>query len=254
MNLLPTTQVVLEQVQSTTGRPVEIVVDAEQEHLARMTRARDGAAAHLLRTNPTMGYPNYLIVYECGFVLRQYGPPPEDRVDFAPTATGRTEMERLVKRAGQTARLPEAAIPMLVDQFFTGLLVQLRSLPIGMRIDTWIEREFPELLDLQREAVARQQSDNLSVLNPKVKQFAPKAAYDPNATMNAAYAVFCDRLFGNAGYVIPWRSAGYDKAGRRLLDVMDSVPDDGASDRRLVDAWAEQLGLAGWYQWVPLRA
>ena len=44
-------------------------------------------------------------------------------------------MERLVERAGQTARLPDAVIPMLVDQFFTGLLVQLRPPPIGMRID-----------------------------------------------------------------------------------------------------------------------
>jgi len=253
MNLLLATEVVLQRVQSTTGRPVEIVEDAEQQHLARMTRARDGATTHLLRTNPTMGDPNYLIVYECGFVLRQFDVPTDNRVDFAPTGEGRREMERLVKRAGQTARLPEAAIPMLVDKFFTGLLVQLRSLPIGMRIDTWIRREFPDLLELQREAAARQQSDNLSVLKPEVKQFAPKGAYDPNATMNAAHAVFCDRVFGNAGYVIPWRSAGYDKAGRKLLDLMDSVPADPASDRKLVDAWAEQLGLDGWYQWVPMR-
>jgi len=186
MKLMATTETILERIREVTGTSVEIVEDAEQDHLARMTRARDGADRHLLRTNPTMGDPNYLIVYECGFILRQFEPPPDRRIDFAPTTSGREEMERLVKRAGQTARLPDTVIPMLVDQFFTGLLVQLRSLPIGMRIDIWIEKKFPDLLELQREAVARQQSDNLSVLKPEVKQFAPKAAYDPNATMNAA--------------------------------------------------------------------
>jgi len=72
---------------------------------------------------------------ECRFVLRPLDVRPDDRVDFAPTREGRQEMERLVERAGQTARLPDAVIPMLVDQFFTGLLVQLRPPPIGMRID-----------------------------------------------------------------------------------------------------------------------
>ncbi len=122
-----------------------------------------------------------------------------------------------------------------------------------MRIDGWIHRTYPDLDGLQREAVARQQKDNLSVLRPEIKAIAPKQIYDANASMNAAYAVFCDRVFGKAGHAVPYRSAGYEKRGRRLLDFMESIPDEPSSDGTLVDAWADELGLSGWYQWIELR-
>jgi len=36
-------------------------------------------------------------------------------------------------------KLPEAAVERMTDQFLNGLLTQLRSYPIGMRIDRWIK-------------------------------------------------------------------------------------------------------------------
>jgi hypothetical protein len=254
MKLLADTQAILQRVEEVTGIPVEIIQDADQPHLARVTRARAGIPAHILRVNPTLGAPDYLIAYQCGFLLRLYDTPIEGRRDFAGTAEGRTEVERLVKRAGQTVRLPNAVLPQLVEQFLTGILFQVRSYPIGMRIDAWIHETYPALDSVQREGVTRQQKDNSSVLRPDVKRIAPKPIYDANATMNAAYAIFCDRVFGKAGYSIPYRSAGYEKRGRALLDIWESVPDDPEHDRVLVDAWATELGLAGWYQWVPLQS
>src|SRR5215208_5086214 len=101
MNLLPDTQAILYRVEEVTGTPVEIIQDADQPHLARITRAKAGIPAHILRVNPTLGAPDYLIAYECGFLLRLYDTPLEERRDFAATAEGRAEVERLVKRAGQ---------------------------------------------------------------------------------------------------------------------------------------------------------
>jgi hypothetical protein len=253
MNLRPETQEILRRVEDVTGIPVEIIQDTHQPHLARITRARRGVPTHILRVNPTLGDPDYLIVYECGFILRQYDDLPDERREFAGTAEGRTEVERLFRRSGQTAQLPDTARTQLVQQLLDGILTQLRSYPIGMRIDGWIHDYFPDLDPLQRDAVARQQTDNLSTLRPELKAFAPKPVYDANISMNAAYAIFCDRVFGKAGYAIPYRSAGFEKRGRALLDIMESIPNDAASDRALVDAWANELGLSGWYQWVPLQ-
>ena len=88
MELRPETQDVLSQVEELTKTPVDIIEDAEQPHLARITRAHGGASSHLLRVNPTLGAPDYLIVYECGFILRQYQLPPEQRREFGGTAQG----------------------------------------------------------------------------------------------------------------------------------------------------------------------
>ena len=253
MNLRPETRGILHRVEELTGTPVDVIEDAGQPQLARITRARAGSAVHALRVNPTLGDPDYLIVYQCGFILRLYETPPDERREFAGAAQGRAEVERLVRRAGQTARLPEAATAQLAQQLLDGILTQLRSYPIGIRIDRWIHQLFPGLDALQRIAVQRQQEENRAALRPEVKRFAPKPIFDANVSMNAAYAIFCDRLFGKAGYAVPYRSAGHEKRGRLLLDILDSVPDEPVSDRTLVDTWAVELRLSGWYEWIALE-
>lgn len=253
MDLQSETREILKSVEDATGKAVEIVEDAAQPHLARVTPARGGEGRHLLRVNPALGEPDYLIAYECGFLLRLYKLAADDRREFAGTEHGRSEVERMVRQAGQLARLPEQAKAQLAGQFLDGVFTQLRSYPVGMRVDLWIKEAYPALAPLQLEAVKRQQADNLQALRPEIRALAPKVIYDANASMNAAYAIFCDREFGKAGYAIPYRSAGFEKRGRALLELLATIPDDPASDRALVDGWAEQLGLDGWYQWVPLR-
>jgi len=253
MSLRPETREILRRVKELTGTPVEVVRDAAQTQLARIARARGAAPAHILSVNPGLGAPDYLIVYQCGFILRLYETPPDERRDFAGTAQGHADVGRLVKCAGQTAQLPDAVRAQFAQQILDGLLTQLRSYPIGMRIDGWIHREFPNLDALQRESVVRQQKDNLAVLQPELKAMAPKPVFDANVSMNAAYAIFCDRQFGKAGYAVPYRSAGYEKRGRALLGLMESIPDEPRSDRTLVDAWADELGLSGWYEWIALQ-
>lgn len=247
------TQDILRRVEELTGAPVELVTDADQSTLARITRARGGAPAHLLRINPTLGEADYLVIYQCAFILRQYETPADERWEFAGTAQGRDEVDRLVRRSGQLAQFPDAAKQQLTQQLLDGLLTQLRSYPIGMRIDSWIHESFPDLADLQRHAVAHQQQENQSVLRPEIRSIAPKPVYDANVSMNAAYAIFCDHLFGKMGYTIPFRSAGFEKQGRALVELFLSTPKEPAADRELVDSWAETLGLSGWYQWIPLQ-
>lgn len=254
MELRPETREIIGQVQDLTGKSVEIINDESQPVLARITRARSGMPSHILRVNLSLGEPDYLVAYECGFILRTYATSPEQRREFAGSAQGRTEMERLVRQAGQIAQLPDTVRSQLAQQLMDGLLTQLRSYPIGMRIDSWIHETLPTFDELQRDAIARQQQENLSVLKSEIKILAPKFIFEANVSMNGAYAIFCDRVFGKAGYSVPYRSVGYEKRGRALLDMMQAIPDDPRSDCALVDAWASELELTGWYEWIPLQS
>jgi hypothetical protein len=47
-------------------------------------------------------------------------------------------------------------------------LLQLRSLPIGMRIDCWIAETYPGLRDLQEMGLAVQQQQNADILSKKL--------------------------------------------------------------------------------------
>jgi len=100
----------------------------------------------------------------------------------------------------------------------------------------------------------RQLQDNQATLAPDVRKIAPTKVYKANVTMNAAFALFWARVWDDPALSLPYKSAGYDKPGARLLSILAEIPDEPSSDRRLVDAWAAELSLSNWYEWVPYLA
>ena len=208
MTLLPETKEILELVEKKTGKPVEIVSDPSLQLIAKVKRAKDKTPTHLLTYNPGKKEIDYTIAFECGFVLRLYENPPEERFDFGSNVSGRKTVRQMLTAPGGLAkrmRLPDAAVSELTETFFGGLMTQLRSMPIGMRIDQWLWDSYPGLGELQKLSIAKQQQDNVQTLSPQIKAMAPTRVFEANVAMNAAYAIFCDRLFGQQLYVIPCR-------------------------------------------------
>ena len=107
MTLRSETRDVLNKVEELTGTPVEIVEDPTIPQLATISRAHSGVPFHLLRINASLGEPDYLIVYQCGFILRLYHLPPEERSEFTGSGRGHADVERWLRHAGQTTTLPE---------------------------------------------------------------------------------------------------------------------------------------------------
>jgi hypothetical protein len=201
--------------------------------------------------------PDYLIFYQCGFILRLFEIPESERVDLAGTADARQTVYRLLTAPdgpGKKLKFPPETLSTLRDQLFDGLMRQLRSIPIGFRVDSWIMREYPELGQLQRDMIMRQLQDNLSSLGPEAKKIAPKKIYQANATINAAFAAFWAKQLSDPTLAVPYKAAGLVKAGEELLGLLDEISDAPAADRDLVDAWASRLGLTDWYKWVPYDA
>lgn len=100
MNLGSTTSKVMELVREATGAPVEVVEDANLQTLAGITVARPGVPFHLLRINPTLGIPDYVIAYQCGFLLRQAALPPAERWQFGISETAIASVEGLISGPG----------------------------------------------------------------------------------------------------------------------------------------------------------
>jgi hypothetical protein len=67
----------------------------------------------------------------------------------------------------------------------------------------------------------------------------------------AAYALLADRLLGKESYAIPYRATGVAAHGRELLAIFDNAPSGPEHDCDLVDAWAQAIGMTGWYRWTP---
>lgn len=250
MSLLPCTRRIIEQVERVTNRPVVVREDVGLKVLADIKIARGDDAVHLVRYKAGGGVsPDYYIVYQCGHLLRFYSAPPEKRFETAarPEASQKLADEMLKNRIPSQAQ-------GLGEMLLGGLITQLRSIPVGFRIEDWITSTFPELADQQRCAVQNQLTQNLETIRIAASPMIPRLVSKASVTMNAAFALFWARKWGDTSLTIPYKSAGYLDLAMKLIGIIDRTPDDASSDVQLIDEWAFELKLKGWYEAIPFRS
>lgn len=52
---------------------------------------------------------------------------------------------------------------------------------------------------------------------------------------------------------VPYKAAGYLDSATKLILIYDRTPDDPGLDVQLVNDWASELDLEGWYEVIPFR-
>lgn len=249
MSLLPCTSRVIEEVERVTNRPVVVREDASLNVLAHVRIARGDDPMHMLRYKPGGETPpDYFIVYQCGHVLRLYAAPPDKRFDFAVGPGGREKMaEQMLD-----SRIPPEARNM-GEMLLGGLVTQLRSIPVGFRIEDWILRNYPELSGLQKRAALAQLTQNLEAIRIAGSGMFPRKVGAANVSMNAAFAAYWGRKWNDPAMTVPYKAAGQLESGMNLLAIYDRTPDDPAQDAQLIHEWAFELKLGGWYEAIPFQ-
>jgi len=97
MTLRQVTRAVISLVENVSGCPVVVSEDASLKTLAASRIARGANRIHTISYNPSVvTEPDYLICYQCGFILRLFGVAESDRVDLAGFAEGRQIVHRLL--------------------------------------------------------------------------------------------------------------------------------------------------------------
>ena len=247
MSLLPSTQSIVERLEALSQRPVHITEDAALQTLADMKIARGDQPFHLLRYKPTGSTPpDYLIAYQCGLALRVFEAPPERRFDLASSDAGRKKLGELLL----DPKIP-AIVRSMTDNLLHGLLTQLRSYPVGLRVDAWLLANYPDLRELQVRGARAQLLENVEGLKAGASGYFPPKLYRANMAMNAAFAAFWSRLWNEPPLTLPYKAAGVLDRGESLLKICERIAADAANDRELIDEWAFDLGIKGWYQFVP---
>jgi hypothetical protein len=246
LNLISVTQKILKTIEDRTGKSIQLMEDDSLPILTTIQMARNGAGFHILRYKPTNEPLDYLIAYQAGFLLRLYENEPNKRFDFGPAEDPEQKVKNLLLSQNTEAS------DELVDQFAAHLtrwtLMNLRSFPIGMRVDQWIRRSFPQLHDQQDQSIALQQQQNASGLSLNLEGMTvPDILLAPNT----AYAIFCDDLTGQNTYAIPYQASGLIERGTALMNVGRQTPESPENDCGLVDAWAEVMGFRELYAWHP---
>jgi hypothetical protein len=250
-NLRAVTRDVLQAVEERTGKAIQFLRDENLSVLATLQTARNGADFHVLRYKPSNEPLDYLIVFQAGFVLRLFENDPFLRFDFSPASDAGRQVEVLMATGQPLTNDDKQNLPDFAKFVAEWALLNLRSLPVGMRIDQWIADKYPELHELQRASITLQQQQNTAVLSYRLGRLAV-----PMTLIGAvaAYALFADRLIGSGTYAIPYEAAGVIEHGRELLRLWDETPKDAQHDSALVDCWANASGMSDWYDWIPYKS
>jgi hypothetical protein len=248
---LPSANQALAELEEVTGKPVLIVDAPELNVLATIRRAGPQDSSHVLRIKGGENrVADYLIVFQCRMALREgQGARAVQRDKPAVRDQVISECEEL------HSQLPLAKARELGSFIYDGLILQLRSMGPGLLVDRWIRQHCPDLQEAQEQAIASEITNNLGALQPSIRANYPGTLYEASISMNAAYARFGGDLLGKPYLAVPYLSQGYGEMARRLITLAlgDGSPAKERADRQIIDSWARELGISGWYDWSELN-
>ncbi len=102
MSLRDGTRAIIAAVEHATGHPVLVTEDRALRTLVAMRMARGNAPAHTITYNPSATTQlDYLIAFQCGFILRHFANPPSERWDFAPAGSRPRDRSPTNERTGR---------------------------------------------------------------------------------------------------------------------------------------------------------
>ena len=201
MPLLNSTKQIIELVETLSKRPVHIAEDPTIKTLATMVTARGDGPMHFIRYQPRgSSAPDYFIAYQCGFVVRLFTAPPDKRFDVGSTPEGK----RRIDDALLDQRIPREMRGM-GDYLLASLITQLRTYPVGLRVDQWIQENYPELTNLQKIGIQTQLDQNVASIRASNGGMFPRKVVKANLSMNAAFALFWSRKWNQESLLGPGR-------------------------------------------------
>jgi hypothetical protein len=99
------------------------------------------------------------------------------------------------------------------------------------------------------QAMEAEIRSTLPALAPTFGAGIPKELIAANRAMNSAYAFVAAELSAAPDLSVPFLAAGLGPVAKELIGLTEVAEADGQRDGQLIEAWAQVIGLGGWYTW-----
>jgi hypothetical protein len=162
--------------------------------------------------------------------------------------------------AGDVRKLEKAGYPghKITEITLTlvgGLCEFLFNCPLDMLIERHLRDTFKPLRPAQFLSVRKLALEAWETFsNPELRRRTPRKIFQASLALNGAYGLFLDDLFqGASAFAAPYRALENFALSQRLWQHWQGRAQDlGPGDEyRLVDEFADIIGLRGWYEWIP---
>lgn len=253
LNLLKSTQDILDLILDMTGKPVKFILKPDMRTLAVVKIARESMPAHIIYYRDSKsGIMNHLVAHECGHIYRMMSVPVEYRkVPASTPANKRIALEPLENELMELSKI--VPVEQFANMWFEGIVSQVTNIVVDMRIEKWIFDNYPKLRKVQKISIDKQMKENVQVLADRVKKMTPKHIYDTNNSMNYAFAYFMESLISK-NYIAPYKRTPYVELGTKLANLVIETEDHGyKQDIEIIDKWVNILNLDGWFFWTDFE-
>lgn len=258
MGLREKTRKLIKSVEELSGIPVNILETKDLQTFSNVMIARESGLPHHIIQYKRIDNedPDYMISFQCGYILRLFTCTPDQRFDIYATDDGIDEVITAFYRPRGIAnkyRLNKNQTQDIARQMINGLIGHLRSIPIGLRISDWIRKEKPEMKELEFAHVKREIEVNKQNFSRNIKSITPYEIYQPTQTISAAYAIHWAEIYKKQEWINPYILSGYEKDARMLLKSLKEIPEEPKHDRQLIETWGKILEISDWYAFAQYQ-
>lgn len=151
-------------------------------------------------------------------------------------------------------RLPVAArtaLPKISQGLYEGMVRQVTSMPLDLRVERTIAATLPNHQEAQRAYLQQQVDDFLALFDPRIERCIPTSLYRASSAMNATFARAVAELVDTP---VPRgiEESTFYHLSEGLLAHLNQEEDTYSGDRKATDGWATELGLSTWFSWRTL--
>ncbi len=185
-----------EKLAAASGKSVLMQRDPNCSGHPSIKIASDEDSVHVLGYKPELESEiSYLSVFQCGPALRSVQAKTVSRFDLTSTPAIGQKVNRLIEGHFQKtgSPVPMSMVPQLLQQFGHGLGLRARSMPIAIRLDDWLFRDYSALAERQRKSIERQLQEAMHALGPSARAFVAQIIIGANVGASCSFAKFWAR-------------------------------------------------------------
>ena len=248
-DILPTVRDIVSLIGESTGKEVdfELLINLDTDGIAKIARERMPRHIIRIKENSTARV-NHIIAHECCHILRVMQARPSQRI--VPSTNTWTTDKAFDALKSELSAVPARARDEIFKLWVNGIVNQLVNLPVDVRIERRLYKNYPEFRDIQKKSVEIDVENCLLGLSDQVRNNTIESIFKNSNAMVYAYLKGVYGITGKdyRAEFEPYKDIA--RLGDLLFACLEHEDKGFTQDVETINKWAELLDIEDWFTWI----